>query len=115
MKSAPRGPPPTASASGVCAVNYGKVSGRLILPNYEKINDREARHLAIAVAERCRAVGRPVTGREMTPSKGYTKVDYDLLRRAVALGYLSAWPVGGTTLYMPVQWGFGPQKGGCCK
>src|SRR3972149_2244941 len=115
MENDLRGHLQIASASGVCAVNYGKVSGRLLLPDYEGINDREARHLATAVAERCRTVGRPVTGREVTASKGSTKVDYNLLRRAVALGYLSAWPVGCTTLYMPVQWGFGPQKGGCCK
>ena len=80
---------------------------------YDVPLDREARQLAIVVAERCRAVGRPVALGEINIKRSNT--DRHLLIRAVALGYLTAWPLPSATLYMPVGWGFGPEKGGCCR
>ena len=83
------------------------------MPDYTALDDRAARQIAIAVANQCRAVSRPVTMAETVD--GHKRKNHDLLQRAVALGYLTVYKLPSTTLYMPYGWGFGPPKKGCCK
>lgn len=93
------------------------------MPNYTELDDRAARQMAINVANRCRAVGRPVTWKEIN-SREYNgrtiyregaRMDRELLHRAVVLQYLTVYKFSNTSLYMPFGWGFGPPRKGCCR
>ena len=83
------------------------------MPDYESISDQEARQVAIIVAERCRALGRPVAMSDINVRR--IQSDRALLIRATKLGYLTVYLLKAVTLYMPVGWGFGPERGGCCR
>ena len=82
------------------------------MPDYTALDDSAARNIAIIVANKCRAVGRPVSLADLNFKR--SKTDYTLLTRAVKLGYLTSWPLRAVTLYMPHDWGFGPPRKGCC-